>query len=174
MDQKWIDKISLLPIKLEMKKYLRNYCKDKFKLLIMISILINTLNLINVSFVIIYYGKDSIYYDDQIYILYAILIVIGVYLVTLILGICSKDLQSFALSLLPFIYSVIMTEILRKNDIDSIFNQLLTNFIIFSLSIQYNWMNYLYAVIPYLLCVIYPFIRSSGIFYKNFRFYWNT
>jgi hypothetical protein len=160
MKRHWISSCSLLPKKKAVKEYALVFCEEKLNLILVLAILSTLVALIiRIAQLIVCLFSSELYRNQIIYLI-SILTRLAIYAYFLLLGKCSKKIQAMAVTILPFIYSVIITEsAILTNDTLNIYIQILAAHCIFFVSLQYTMLNYITAVIPFVCSLGYPFFR---------------
>lgn len=161
MESQWIDPFTLLPKRKPMKEYALKFGEKKLKLVIALCIISCVITLVLRTIQLIVQVCQSVSYRNQVIYIASCAIRIALYLLFIPLGKYSKQLQAAAITVLPIIYSVIITEstILADEPL-KVHSKMLAAETIFLLALQYTLFNFLLAVVPFILLFAYPFARS--------------
>lgn len=161
MENQWIHPCTLLPRKQSMKEAALELCEQKLNLVTILYIFSCAIALVSEFIRLMVRLGKSDPYKKELAQTCACLLRITIYFSLFLLRKASAKVQAVGICVLPFIYSVIATEVnLHLDNFENIFVQLLAGEGIFLLALQHTLFNYMIGVIPVALSNAYPFLRE--------------
>lgn len=157
----WLNIFTLLPKLDSMKNYVHKYCVSKIRMIIYMNLIFSVMELAISLVYLIYciFGHEE--FASTLTLVVLIVTQIILYVVTIIIGRCSCKLQSIIILFYSLFYSIMVTETYREKFNEFIFARIAAFACIGIINTTYTIFQYLVSVIPLIIALCYPFIRTS-------------
>eukprot|EP00826_Nyctotherus_ovalis_P021769 TRINITY_DN17092_c0_g1_i13.p1 TRINITY_DN17092_c0_g1~~TRINITY_DN17092_c0_g1_i13.p1 ORF type:complete len:405 (+),score=114.40 TRINITY_DN17092_c0_g1_i13:223-1437(+) len=163
MQSDWINSVTLVPKKEELRRFTFNYSRYKIPLIIGISIASVLLNILLTVLQVLL--RPSQYPIEKVALYIGTdLLRMSFHASVLLLSKISIKLQSFVISLFPIVFTVMLTETyLYGGDESKIYIRIITTISVFVLSTQYTLVNYWYCLSTFIIAFSYPMVRAPKL-----------